>query len=515
LLSWRATVFDAPYWRGEALTNGRLGGLVAFISTQFLVFLLVTAAVHFMLPVRIRWMWLLAASLAFYGIGEPVFLIQMLAASAATFWFAMKIEAAPDKSAKQRLLWPAILLLVGNLVVFKYTPFFNESLQNLFWRIDVDYPFRDLVWLMPVGISFYTIQLISYLVDVFRGQKAERHAGLFTLYVTFFPKLVAGPIERAKNLLPQLHARPGFDYGLAVQGLQLAWWGAIQKVVIADRIAPFVNRVYDNPDAVNGAQIAFATFLYAFQIYADFAGYTNMALGIALIFGYRLTQNFNNPYFAVSIQDFWKRWHISLSSWLTDYVYTPLTRQKTFKIKLYDLMLYSLLITFIVSGLWHGANWTYITWGALHGVYIVGALLLQKRWNAFARAVKLTQMPNTYRALKMGVTFLLVCLAYILFRAATMDDALTIFARLPTGWDQAFSSISDTVGAEVIEFLIALAGIAVLMGADILRGRVDVGATLTAKPAALRWSVYYLGALGFVLLGAFYSVSHEFIYFRF
>lgn len=505
----------APYWPGMTLTKRWLGQIVAFISTQFLVFLLVTAAVHFMLPVGMRWMWLLAASLVFYGVGEPLFLVQIIAASAASFWFGLKIEAAPDKPAKQRWLLPAILLLVGNLVVFKYTPFFNETLRSLFGLARIGYPIPELRWLLPLGISFYTFQLISYLVDVFRGQKAERHFGMFALYVSFFPKLVAGPIERAKTLLPQLHAHPGFDYARVVQGLQLALWGAIQKVVIADRIAPFVNKVYDNPDAANGVQIAFATFLYAFQIYADFAGYTNMALGVALIFGYRLTQNFNRPYFAVSIQDFWKRWHISLSSWLTDYVYTPLTRQKKFKIKLYDLMLYSLLVTFIVSGLWHGANWTYIAWGALHGVYIVISLLLQKRWNTFARNVKLTDRPNTYRALKMAVTFLLVCLAYILFRAATMDDAIQMFGKLPTGWENAFSSISSTVDANVIEFLIALAGIALLLGVDVVRGRMDIGMKLNAGPAALRWSVYYAGVLGFVVLGAFYSGPAQFIYFRF
>lgn len=495
-----------------ALTLGRA---LAFITTQFLVFVLVTAAGWLALPSSARWIWLLGASLVFYGWAEPFFLVQILAATAAAYWFALKIEAAPDKKAKQKWLTPGIVLLAANLVAFKYTPFFNESLRALLGVAQIGWPIPELKWLLPIGISFYTFQLIAYLIDTFRGQKAERDIGMFALFVTFFPKLVAGPIERGKNLLPQLHAKPSFDYNNAVQGLQLILWGVIQKAVIADRIAPFVDAIYNDPTGASGPQIVFATFLYAFQIYADFAGYTNIALGIALFFGYRLTQNFNNPYFAVSIQDFWKRWHISLSSWLTDYVYTPLTRQKKFKIKFYDLMLYSLLVTFIVSGFWHGANWTYIAWGALHGTYIVVSLLLQKRWNNFARAVKLNDHPMVYRTLKMSVTFALVCFAYILFRASDMGAATTLIAHLGTGWGELVSGVRDVVGDDTNEFILAVLGIMLLMSADILRGRVDVGAKITAAPIWGRYAVYYAGAMAIVVLGALYDTNQQFIYFRF
>lgn len=488
---------------------------LSFISLQFLGFLIVTATVCFVLPVKTRWVWLLAASLVFYGIAEPIYLVQILAATGLAFWFGLRIEHAGDKAARQKWLAPAIVILVANLIVFKYTPFLNETLRSAFNLASIGYPIPELEWLLPLGISFYTFQLISYLIDVFRGQKAERHAGMFALYVTFFPKLIAGPIERAKNLLPQIHAHPAFDYDLAVRGLQLALWGAIQKAVIADRIAPFVANVYNDPAGATGPQVVFATFLYAFQIYADFAGYTNMALGVAMIFGYRLTQNFNNPYFAVSVQDFWKRWHISLSSWLTDYVYTPLTRQKKFKIKLYDLMLYSLLATFIISGFWHGANWTYIAWGAMHGLFIVGSLLLQKRWNNFARKSGLTDRPVIYRALKIGVTFVLVCIAYVMFRASTMGDALQLYASVATGWGDAINGIKAIVNGEEETFLLALAGIVVLMTADFLRGRIDVGALVQRSPAIARWGAYYVGVLSLIVLGAFYAGQADFIYFRF
>ena len=489
---------------------------MAFISTQFVIFFLVVAVVHFLLPPRGRWIWLLAASLFCYGLAEPIFLIQILAATGMSFWLAQKMEAAPDKNAKQPWMALGVVVLALNLVVFKYTPFLNESLRSLFGIAQIEYPVPELRWLLPIGISFYTFQLISYLVDVFRGQqKAERNFGMFTLYVTFFPKLVAGPIERAKSLLPQIHAHPIFNRAEAILGMQYILWGVFKKVFVADRIAPFVNAVYDNPDAVSGVQITIATWLYAFQIYCDFSGYTDIALGIGLIFGYRLTQNFNRPYFAVSIQDFWKRWHITLSNWLTDYIYTPLTRQKTFKIKLFNLMLYSLFITFVVSGLWHGADWTFVVWGALHGGFIVISLLLQKRWNTFARKVKLNERPIFYRGLKIAVTFSLVCFAYIFFRANNMDDAIQLVARLGTGWGDFIGGARAIVGNSREELVLALLGIAVVMGVEVLQDRMDVTKAINARPAWSRWSLYYAGSMLIVLFGAFYGAQTQFIYFRF
>ena len=489
---------------------------MAFVSGQFVAFFLVVASVHFLLPVRARWIWLLAASLLFYGLAEPIFLVQILAATGMSFWLAQRIEAAPDKKAKQPIMALGVVLLTLNLLVFKYTPFLNETLRSILGIAHIEYPVPELRWLLPIGISFYTFQLISYIVDVFRGQqKAERDLGAFALYVTFFPKLVAGPIERAKNLLPQIHARPAFQRTDVILGLQLILWGLFKKVFVADRIAPFVNTIYDNPDAANGVQVTFATWLYAFQLYCDFSGYTDMALGIALVFGYRLTQNFNRPYFATSIQDFWKRWHISLTSWLTDYIYTPLIRQKTFKIKLFNLILYAMFITFVVSGLWHGAAWTYVVWGALHGGYIVVSLMLQKRWNTFARRVKLNEHPQLYRWLKIVVTFTLVCFAYIFFRANSMEDAIHMVATLGTGWGAFKDNVLSVIGPMRNEFFLALIGIAVVMGAELLQDRFDMRKLIDSRPAWTRWSLYYAGTLAVVLLGAFYGSQTDFIYFRF
>jgi D-alanyl-lipoteichoic acid acyltransferase DltB (MBOAT superfamily) len=332
--------------------------------------------------------------------------------------------------------------------------------------------------------------------------------------VTLFLKIVAGPIERARNLLPQLKAAHAFDYARVVAGLQLMAWGAFKKIVVADRIAPFVQAVYDAPHNYDGAALSFATVLYAFQIYADFSGYTDLALGGALILGFKLTQNFNRPYFATSISDFWKRWHISLTSWLTDYIFNPLVRSKLIKIKWYNLMLISMFVTFVASGFWHGAQWTFVAWGALHGFYLVAALVLQKPFNTFVRRIKLDQRPKLYRGLKIAFTFTLVCLAYVLFRAHSMADALYIFSQLHTGWGQAADSFKTVVGVNREAFLLALAGIAVLIAADVLKGRVDLGALLASRPA-VRWGLYYAGAASILLLGAYYNVNQQFIYFRF
>jgi alginate O-acetyltransferase complex protein AlgI len=495
-----------------AFLIGILGSL-QFISLQFAAFFIVVAGVYFLLPLRVRWAWLLAASLYFYGAAEPIYLLQILAVTGLSYVAAIQIERAEAPSRKSLILTGSVVLLVANLFLFKYTSFLNETLRSLFGFAGADYPVGVVKILLPIGISFYSFQLISYLVDVARGAKAERHAGVFALYVAFFPKLIAGPIERAKNLLPQLHAPRGFDYALAVSGLQLIAWGAFKKVVVADRSAPFVQRAYEDPHAVDGVVMTFSTWLYAFQLYFDFSGYTDMALGLAAVLGFKLMQNFNRPYFATSIQDFWKRWHISLTSWLTDYIYTPLTRSKRIKMKWHDLMLLSLFITFLVSGLWHGAQWTFVAWGALHGAYMVGGSLLQRPWNKVAKAIGLNKRPQLYRAMKIAVTFVFVCLAYILFRAESLADAAYIFTHLGTGWDKAAYSLRVFTVYWRTDLVIVMAGIAVVMLVEFLQGRVDLGKLLATRPA-LRWTVYYAGAASIALMGAFYG-QQQFIYFRF
>lgn len=274
-----------------------------------------------------------------------------------------------EPSYRKWILLVTLLFNVGILFVFKYYNFFNDSLRTALNIFNISYNAPTLKLLLPVGISFYTFQVISYLADVYKGEQgAERHFGHFAVFVAFFPKLVAGPIERARNLLPQFYEKQEFDYQRASDGLKLIGWGLFKKMVIADRVAVYVNQVYNNPGDYTGAPVAMATVFYAIQVYCDFSGYTDIARGSALILGFRLMENFNRPYFSKSISEFWRRWHISLSSWLEDYIYTPiLIKKRDWGL---TAIIFSLLVTFITCGLWHGANWTFVIWGLLHGVML-------------------------------------------------------------------------------------------------------------------------------------------------
>lgn len=478
-----------------------------FNSSAFLGFFAIVVAGYFAVAPRYRLAWLLIASAGFVAYVGPFFLVLALVATTFAFVVARVLERIEKgRPARQTVLAFAIVALLANLATFKYAPFFNGLLGQ-------SPEGNGLITLvLPVGISFYTLQLIGYLIDVYRGEQAERSLGVFALYALFFPKLVSGPIERGRNLLPQLHELPGFNLTMAIAGIELILWGAFKKFVVADRIAPFVDGVFGAPHEFDGVATAVATWLYAFQLYFDFSGYTDMALGAASILGIRLMQNFDRPYFATSVQDFWKRWHISLTSWLTDYLYTPITRAKWIRIKLYNLILIALMVTFLVSGLWHGSTWSFLAWGALHGTYIVLSLLLQKPWGKFAKAVGLTRVPRLYTAFKIARTFTLVCFAYILFRAASLEDALYMISNLHTGWGQLDDGIAAVINGRRAEILLALAGIVVVMAAELLPRR-QPGVTVvdTGWP---RWLGYYAAGTIILLFGAFYG-DQQFIYFSF
>ncbi|MDD9939523.1 MAG: MBOAT family protein [Myxococcales bacterium] len=490
---------------------------MAFNSWQFIAFFPLVFLVHYALPQRLRWMWLLTTSVYFYGIFQPLLLLQILLATAAGYFLALKIEAEPDGTHKKKILAWAVYLLIGNLFVFKYTSFVNESVRDLLSWFGVSYGVPEVHLLLPIGISFYTFQLVSYVVDVYRGTvPAERHFGIFALYVCFFPKLVAGPIERAKSLLPQLHARAGFSTEQVVAGLQLAAWGMFKKVVISDRVAPFVNQVYGDPTDVTGVAITLATLLFAIQVYTDFSGYTDIALGCSQMLGYRLSPNFRRPYFATSIQDFWKRWHISLTSWLTDYIYTPLTRTRKIKLKWYYMMLLSLFLTFLASGLWHGAQWHFVAWGALHGAYLVISTMTQKWRRKGMKKVGLNRVPRFHHGLRVFNTFVLVCVAYILFQAQSLSDAFYMFTHIGTGWGMAVSELRAFVDGRWAELSFAGFGTAVAMGVDLLQERGgSVREMLKSRPTWTRWTLSTGLALSIALMGAFYDEGQEFIYFQF
>ena len=488
-----------------------------FNSIHFLIFFPIVTAGYFLLPHRVRWIWLLAASCYFYMVFRPVYILILAFTILIDYIAGLWIS----RSTGRRRRWALILSIaanVGVLAFFKYFNFLNHNLDALLAHIGRPDPIPFLNILLPVGLSFHTFQSLSYTIEVYRGNQApERHMGLFALYVMYYPQLVAGPIERPQQMLPQLPAHHEFDYARVTAGLKLMLWGMLKKVVIADRLASFVSPVYDSPASYPGISICIATLFFAFQIYCDFSGYTDIALGSSQVMGITLMRNFRRPYFSTSIAEFWRRWHISLSSWFRDYVYISMGGNRTGPIGHFR----NLMTTFLLSGLWHGANWTYVAWGGLNGLYLT--------IESLARAVRVRLVGEVRRApsqaylvLRWAITFSAICLAWIPFRAKTMTDAWYMishltsgFAALPTALrEKTFQRSYILLLQDKNEFVIALAGITGLILIEWMQSRGSIRERLAALPAWTRWSVYYGAVAAVLFLGAFNKVQ-EFIYFQF
>ena len=356
---------------------------------------------------------------------------------------------------------------------------------------------------------------MSYTIEVYWGrQKAERHFGYFALYVSYFPQLVAGPIERPGHLLPQLRQGFDFDYGRVVEGLRLMVWGLFKKVVIADRLAMMVDNVYSQPGEYSGVGLSVATVFFAFQIYCDFSGYSDIAIGAAQVLGHRLMRNFDRPYFACSIVDFWKRWHISLSSWFRDYLYIPLGGSRVKVSRFY----FNILVVFVVSGLWHGASWTFVVWGLLHGLLYWGEKATVGLREKAADVMGLAKVPRLHHAFRVVVTFGLVCFAWIFFRANSISDALLIVSRLGSGWGEmwgagAFEGLLDSFGVPENEFWRGVAMIGVLVGVQFAHGDSQVSDLVAKWARPVRWVAYTAVVLLIFNLGVAKVVP--FIYFQF
>jgi D-alanyl-lipoteichoic acid acyltransferase DltB (MBOAT superfamily) len=365
-----------------------------------------------------------------------------------------------------------------------------------------------------MGISFYTFKNVSYSIDVYRRTlPPEKHAGMFALYVAFFPQLLAGPIERATRLLPQLHRRIAFDDRKVVLGLRMILWGLLQKMVVADNLAPFVNLVYSDPAHATANSLLIATLLFAFQIYYDFAGYSDIAIGTAQVLGYETMKNFNRPYSSRSIREFWGRWHISLSSWLRDYLYIPLGGNRVPVPRRY----LNLMVVFLLCGLWHGANWTFVVWGGIHGFYLVFASVTADVRGRMADRIGLSRTPRLLAGVRQVTTFLLVSFAWIFFRADTLSDAILVVSRLFAGIEAVFRLdflepllASGPAGLEAIMGLIALL---FSVGLRFLFEGREVEDGLKELPSLWRWSVYYIMLVGILLFG--HLDSAPFIYFQF
>jgi alginate O-acetyltransferase complex protein AlgI len=397
-----------------------------FNSINFVVFFIVVTTLYFAIPHKYRWLLLLISSCYFYMAFVPVYILILGFTIIIDYFVGIWLE---DTAGRKRKLVLIISLIanVAVLAVFKYYNFLNDNLSQLLNLLGYRNTVKDLSILLPIGLFFHTFQAMSYTIEVYRGnQKAERDFGIYSLYVMFYPQLVAGPIERPQNLLHQFREEHHFDYGNLTEGLKQMLWGFFKKLVIADRLAVYVNSVYGNPQHHSGATFAVATIFFAFQIYCDFSGYSNIAIGAARVMGFKLMTNFNRPYFSRSISEFWKRWHISLSTWFKDYLYISLGGNKVSIPRWY----LNLLLVFVVSGLWHGANRTYIIWGALNGVYLVFAIVFEPLKRRFNNVIGLSKFPALEQIFQIITTFILICFSWIFFRANTLKDAIFIVKKI-------------------------------------------------------------------------------------
>jgi alginate O-acetyltransferase complex protein AlgI len=477
-----------------------------FNSLSFAIFFPIVTLLYFALPQRFRWLHLLTASCLFYMFFIPLYILILVFTIVIDYFAGILIER---NQGGRRKVWLVLSLCanIGVLAVFKYYNFGVENIQALLnaigWKVSL--PLLNLI--LPIGLSFHTFQAMSYTIEVYRGaQPAERHFGIYALYVLFYPQLVAGPIERPQNLLHQFRELHTFHYERVTGGLKLMAWGIFKKAVIADRAALVVDPVFANPSNFSGPEITAATVLYAYQIYCDFSGYSDIAIGAAQVMGFKLMTNFRQPYFARSISEFWQRWHISLSTWFRDYLYIPLGGNRVSAWRRQR----NLLIVFLISGLWHGASWTFVVWGALHGVYLI-ASLWTRNWRArLVEAIGLNDQPWLHRGLQTLLTFTLVCIAWIFFRASNMTTALYMIRLLFADWP-AFSLAK--LGMEWKDTVILLGAIGLLEAVQLLQQFEKLWDKFTAQPLYLRWAGYY--ALSYLIMTYGRFGAQQFIYFQF
>lgn len=447
---------------------------MAFNSFQFWFLFPFIFVLYWAIPAKWniwRKVWLLEVSYLLYMNWKPSFAIILLGVTLITYWGGILF----DGGKKKRLIWPITLLGILPLLVFKYYNFLNDSISAGFASVGLEFTLPGLNWAIPVGISFFTFQAVGYMLDVYHGRvKAEKNLLDYLLFVSFFPQVMSGPISKADELLPQIKAAHKFDYEQGKQGLKYLLWGMFIKLVIADRLGLFVDTVYANYIHYSGSTCFIASIFYTLQIYCDFAGYSLMAIGLARTLGFNLINNFRRPYLAVSITDFWRRWHISLTRWLTQQVYIPLGGSRCSKARTY----WNIFVTFLVSGIWHGANWTFIVWGVMHGIFqIIEKALGWQKYEGKNWCVK---------GIRIIVTLMLVNLAWVFFRMPNISDAYTMITRMIT--DVGVPDLSDMGNTGLIAAVIS---ITILLFKD-LRDEFFYRRLSFLNTPIARWTVYVL-----------------------
>jgi len=493
-----------------------------FNSINFIYFFVIVTTLYYALPHKWRWLALLIASCIFYMYFIPVYILILFVTIIIDYCAGILIEKYNYQ--KKLILIISIISNIGILIFFKYTNFFIDSVNDLAQIIGWNYSLPLLSIILPIGLSFHTFQALSYTIEVYRGnQKAEKHLGIYALYVMYYPQLVAGPIERPQNLLHQFHEKHFFVTERVFSGLKQILWGFFKKMVIADNIAQMINPVFENPHQYESISILIAAVFFSFQIFCDFSGYSDIALGTSHVMGIELMRNFRSPYFSSSISEFWSRWHISLSTWFKDYVYIPLGGNKVSKYK----WLRNLFIVFLLSGFWHGASWCFILWGALHGVYLIVEIITAKVRFNIANSIGLIRLPRIYKFIQIFTVFSLVTIAWVFFRATKFDEALFIIHKMFVAIPEYFSNLSNpnylwleplifnqNVYNAWLVFLIIILSILLMEWAHKIELTGSMSSFLAKKRIGVRWSFY--AALIYLILffGVFHS-KQEFIYFQF
>jgi D-alanyl-lipoteichoic acid acyltransferase DltB (MBOAT superfamily) len=485
---------------------------MSFASIPFFVFLPLVFCLHW-LSSRKAWQngVLLLASYFFYGWWDYRFCLLMLASSLIDYFAGWWIDVEPRPAKRKVILVVSLCASLGVLGFFKYFNFFADSLAIALAPTGLDVNLATMNIVLPVGISFYTFQTMSYTLDIYFGKcRANRNLVEYLAFVSFFPQLVAGPIERATALLPQFRCPRAFSLADAREGCRLILWGLAKKMTLADNLAVIVNRAYSVPAAVSGAELLLGTFCFSFQIYCDFSAYSDIAVGAAKLFGVQLRRNFAYPYFAQSVSEFWRRWHISLSTWFRDYLFIPLGGSRGGRL----LTARNLGLTALISGLWHGAAWHFVAWGALHGFYLVAERALRrhagpKHYPAVPGGEKLLPRPAT--VLRMGFVFVLVSLAWVLFRANSLADALAVYRKIAVQvWTPGFYV---TLAAMAWEHRLTLGLVAAFVGGEWFGRRHWNTLAIATAPTTVRWAIYTVLFWLIVCFGT--KQTQDFIYFRF
>lgn len=497
---------------------------MSFNSINYLVFFPIVVFLYFLLPKKIRMYWLLVASYYFYMSWNAKYGLLILFSTVITYICGLELEKVKQafegrrqKFLKLIVIFSSLIINLGLLFYFKYTNFIIINMNRVFNKIGVDiqYPNFDIV--LPVGISFFIFQAIGYTVDVYRDEiHAEKNPFRYALFVSFFPQLVAGPIERSKNLLTQMRDNPEFDVDNAKNGLLTMAYGLFMKLAVADNISTIIDPIFNSPDDYSGAMLLFATVMFAFQIYCDFNGYTQIAIGSARILGFKLNQNFDAPYMGNSVKDFWRRWHISLTSWFRDYLYIPLggSRKGKFRKQI------NTMIVFLCSGLWHGAGWHYVIWGALNGVFSVLEDITKPVKEKIDKYLSIDKGKWMYKAFQRIITFILIDFTWLFFRAPKFTTALHILKKIVNDFRLAWFINFDFVSAFNSAYMLmtVMVPLFIVVALDVIKyhGK-DIKAAIFSQQIIFRWVIYAALMLA-ILYWGLYGTGYEqtqFIYFQF